>query len=147
MNLDTLESLLKDSVRGIGLCLDAKLINSALVLLYCGIDTASSLDVKFASSSVQQRYVKWCDTYMFKGKPLDCTSLELYAARCGVVHETSVESTLSAKGKARQVIYAWKKNRDILHFGQSHENFSTGYDSLRVGINSSGYRNTTICGT
>ena len=107
MNLDTLENLLKDSVRGIRLCFEAKLMNSALVLLYCGIDTASSLDLTFDNSSVQQRYTRWCVTYMLKRVPLDCTSLELYAARCGVIHETSVESTLSVKGKVRRLLYAW----------------------------------------
>ena len=107
MNLDILENLVNGSVRGTRLCLEAELFNSALVLLYCGIDTASSLDLALDKCSVQLRYTKWSDTYMFKGKPHDCTSLELYAARCGVVHETSVESTLSAEGKARRIIYAW----------------------------------------
>jgi len=135
LNLDTLERLLKDSVHGIGLCLDAKLINSALVLLYCGIDTASSLDLNFASSSVQLRYVNWCDTYMFKGKPLDYTSLELYAARCGMVHETSVESTLSKKGKARQVIYAWGDSkvdtlRELNKLGQMNDYVAVQFEDL-----------------
>jgi len=107
MNLVTLEKLLFDSVAGIKLCSEEKLINSALVLLYCGIDTASSLDLTYDKQSVHLRYTKWCDTYIFKRTPFDFTSIELYAARCGVIHETSVESTLSAQGKARRIIYAW----------------------------------------
>jgi hypothetical protein len=107
MNLNTLEKLLLDSVAGIKLCIEAKLINSALVLLYCGIDTASSLDLTYDKQSVHMRYTKWCETYMFKDTSFDFTALELYAARCGVIHETSVESTLSAQGKARRIIYAW----------------------------------------
>ncbi len=107
MNLETLEKLLLDSVAGIKLCSEAKLNNSSLVLLYCGIDMASSLDLTHDKMTVQLRYTKWCDTYMLKGRSYEFTSLELYAARCGVIHEMSSESALSAKGKTRQIFYAW----------------------------------------
>jgi hypothetical protein len=107
MNLDTLESLLKESLRAIRLCLENDLCNSATVLFYCGIDTAISLDLAFDDNSVQLRYTKWCDTYMLKNETYDFTSLELYSARCGMVHETSGRSNLTEQGKAREIIYAW----------------------------------------
>lgn len=107
MKLSGLEILLKESVSGIELCLKARLFNSALILFYCGIDTASSLDLEHDKSSVRLRYTKWCDTYLFKRKSYICTSLEIYAARCGAIHETSVESDLSKYGKTRRIIYAW----------------------------------------
>ena len=106
MDLNTLEKLLRDSVTGIKLCSEAGLVNSALVLLYSGIDTASSLDLAYDKQSVRLRYTQWCDAHMFKGTSFDFTSLELYATRCGVIHESSVESDLSREGKARRIIYA-----------------------------------------
>lgn len=107
MSEDTIESVLQDSVRGLALCYQAKLINSALILLYCGIDTASSLDKMFDGQSVRKRYTGWCDAFLLSQTSFDFTSLELYAARCGVIHENSAQSDLSIRGEARRIIYAW----------------------------------------
>lgn len=40
-------------------------------------------------------------------KPLDCTAIDLYAARCAVLHTLTSESDLSSQGIARRVAYSW----------------------------------------
>jgi hypothetical protein len=40
-------------------------------------------------------------------KPLACTSLDLYAARCGLLHTFTPDSKLRSEGKARYICYAW----------------------------------------
>lgn len=44
---------------------------------------------------------------MSKARPLPCTPLELYGARCGILHTFAADSDLSRDGKVRPVIYAW----------------------------------------
>jgi hypothetical protein len=91
---------------GIDACIEKKLSAPVLILIYSGIDTAGWL----ASSehyATKASFMKWVDAYLLKGKPLQCTSLELYAARCGLLHTFTPNSELSSLGKARRIYYAW----------------------------------------
>jgi hypothetical protein len=81
----------------------------SIILLYVGIDSVSALEVGKASRS---SFKKWVDGYMLsKASKLGCTSADLYAARCGVLHNLSAESDLSRKGKGRPIMYAWGKGK------------------------------------
>ena len=91
---------------GMDACIEKKLSAPALILIYSGIDTVGWL----ASSehyATKASFMKWVDGYLLKGKPLQCTSLELYAARCGLLHTFTPNSELSSLGKARRIYYAW----------------------------------------
>jgi hypothetical protein len=70
---------------GIDACLEKKLYLPALILIYSGIDIAGWLasPEPFAS---QKTFVDWVDAYLLKAKALPCTALELWGARCGLVH-------------------------------------------------------------
>ena len=87
-------------------CLAAKLILPALTLLYAGIDVVASLE-RVPDEGTRASFTWWVDSYLLKAKPLACTALELYAARCGILHTFTAKSDLSRSGKARQVLYAW----------------------------------------
>jgi hypothetical protein len=80
----------------------------ALTLLYSVVDVAAGL----SNREMQQRagrhaFIKWVDKYVVPDSTLGCTALDLYAARCGLVHGFSATSDLSAAGKARRIVYAW----------------------------------------
>ena len=91
---------------GIEACIEKKLNSSALILIYSGIDTVGWLDSaeEFATKT---SFKKWVDTYLLKAKPLACTSLDLYAARCGLLHTFTPDSKLRSKGRARYINYAF----------------------------------------
>lgn len=91
---------------GIEVCLEKKLTAPALILLYSGIDTAGWLDSPDRDAT-RDSFLKWVENYLLKAKPLACTSLELYAARCGLLHTMTSDSRLSFEGKARRNCYAW----------------------------------------
>ena len=61
---------------------------------------ASSLDRK-EGEGTKAAFLRWCDSYLLASKALPCNSLELYGARCGVLHAGSPDSDLSRLGKAR----------------------------------------------
>jgi hypothetical protein len=77
-----------------------------LALVYSGIDVVASLEAR-PDEKVQVRFVKWVENYLLKAGPLHCSAIELYAARCGIVHTFTSRSSFSKKGKARSIYYAW----------------------------------------
>jgi hypothetical protein len=87
-------------------CLAEHRLLPCLTLLYFGIDVVASLERR-PGEKPKAAFVRWVDENLLEVRPLPCTALELYAARCGVVHTFTAESDLSRKGLARQVIYAW----------------------------------------
>jgi len=90
----------------IDLCLENKLILPALMLIYSSIDIVGSLERK-EDEGTKASFTRWVDNYILKAKPLGCTALELYGARCGILHALAAESDLYKDGKVRMVIYAW----------------------------------------
>ncbi len=91
---------------GIDACMEKKAIIPALVLIYSAIDTTGWLDSTEAFTT-RNDFISWVDKYLLKAQPLRCTSLDLYAARCGLLHTFTPDSKLCSLGKARVIYYAW----------------------------------------
>ncbi|HUW20012.1 MAG TPA: hypothetical protein VMW16_11990 [Sedimentisphaerales bacterium] len=106
MSLTNFERHVDTLFKGIDSCEANKLVLPALMLIYSGIDIVASLERK-KGEGTQASFTRWVDMYLLKAVSLPCTSLELYAARCGILHGLTPESGLSRKGKAREVAYAW----------------------------------------
>jgi hypothetical protein len=75
-----------------------------LALLYTGIDVVASLDTD--GKATRQGFINWTDNYLLKAVPLHCTGMDLYAARCAVVHTFTPDSDLSRSRVARVILYA-----------------------------------------
>jgi hypothetical protein len=98
-----LESLF-DTIRD---CIDRERLIPGLMLLYSGIDVLSSLE-RPPGEAVRSSFVRWAERYVLRRNPLGgCTALELYAARCGLVHTLTANSAFSDDGNARKIYYAW----------------------------------------
>jgi len=91
---------------GIDACMEKKLITPALILIYSAIDTTGWLDSNEAFAT-RTSFMNWVDDYLLKASSLQCTSLDLYAARWGLLHTFTADSQLSFSGKARSICYAW----------------------------------------
>jgi hypothetical protein len=71
------------------------------------MDTLSYLDRINDNETVKKRFTRWLDTYMLlPNSKLKCSSIDLYAARCSMVHSSTAESDLSKTGKAKEIYYA-----------------------------------------
>lgn len=88
-------------------CIENKLTIPALVLIYSSIDSASWLATDNAGAKVGERFQRWVTDYMLNKGLLNCTAEELYAARCGLLHTMTPDSTLSRKRGVRTIGYAW----------------------------------------
>jgi len=86
-------------------CLNLKGITASLVLIHTGIDTVGWLD-SAQQYNARSTYMRWADEYLLKAKPLGCTSLDLYVARCGLLHTLTAESELRDKGRAKRFCYS-----------------------------------------
>jgi hypothetical protein len=105
----TIEALINDLAHlddAVGICLQKKHILPALVLLYAGIDIVASLECQL-SDGTKASFVRWVERYLLPAKPMGCTALELYSARCAILHTYTADSDLSKRGQARKVYYAW----------------------------------------
>lgn len=109
--LGQLRRVCSEIAEGIDLCLSHDVRTPALILLYSGIDICGWMAAADPRATVQDSFTTWVDEYMNPESTLGCSALELYGARCGLVHTFTPESTLYDKGKVRKVIYAWSPSR------------------------------------
>ncbi len=97
------------------LCIAARLNTPALILIYSAIDAASWLCAEDPDGEVQGYFVSWVEKYILQNGRFECSALDLWAARCGIVHTLSASSRLSRKGKAHEIIYVNRGgNRELL---------------------------------
>lgn len=79
----------------------------ALILTYSAFDTMGWMAAPDPRAKVRGRFTAWAERYALPAVPrLRCTALELYAARCGVLHTFTADSDLSERG-VRKLVYAW----------------------------------------
>ena len=89
------------------LCRERGLDIPMLVLIYTSLDTLAWAVYGENTKSVKGRFVSLCETYVLPSHIFQCTALELYAARCSILHSLGWESDLSRNGKARSVFYSF----------------------------------------
>jgi hypothetical protein len=94
---------LKDAIED---CVSKGRVLSCLTLLYSAIDILASLE-KHPHDGTKASFVRWVDTYMLPNRAFRFSSIDLYAARCGIIHAFSAESDLSRTGQANKIVYAW----------------------------------------
>ena len=109
MSQTSLKQAFNDLFSAIDLCMGKRLHIPTLILIYSSIDIASWLHSE--NQSVKVRFTEWVDKYLLTGSSMRCTALDLYGARCGILHTFSSESDLSNAGKARQIYYAWAPSK------------------------------------
>jgi len=78
-----------------------------LVVLYSAIDTMAWANLP-SGDVTRSAFKEWIDHYMLCKYPLPCTSEELYAARCGLVHSHTAESKMSREQNVREIYYYGK---------------------------------------
>jgi hypothetical protein len=100
--------LLFAQVKAIRLCINERLITPALMLIYCGMDAAASMSRPAKQEEVQREdFVAWAERYMHCKERLDVRGIDLYGARCGILHAYTAESRQSRNETAVRLFYAW----------------------------------------
>jgi hypothetical protein len=116
-------------LRGIEIALESKCLVSAITLIFSSIDSLAALNRPVNQQSTDRNaFISWVEKYIRPEKLLGCSALDIYAARCGVLHTYSSESDLSMSGRARQLIYEWQGGP------KADESIPTPQESLAVKV-------------
>jgi hypothetical protein len=101
-------------VQGIQVLFKEGLLGPALVLLYSTIDTMAWLSRPVNSQKTDRNdFIRWVDEYILPNDSIPCTALELYKARCGVVHSHTTE--FEGSTSLSQLFYVPKENWDEIN--------------------------------
>ena len=117
MSDGVLQRNVSNHLDAIDLCRTNHLRMPALILIYSSIDIFAALDRPNDKLDVtRQDFLNWCENYLETSGFVQCQAIDLYSARCSVIHTSTSESALSRRGEARKVVYAWgnRKSKDLL---------------------------------
>jgi hypothetical protein len=105
MELQTkLDALLKS----IELLLSNKQHGPALILIYSTTDILAWLGRNKAHIDVERSdFLTWVEKYLLPFLNVNIAALDLYSARCSILHSYSAESRLSRNQEAIEIFYAW----------------------------------------
>lgn len=72
-------------------------------------------------------FEEWVKKYLLPGSGIQCNSIDLYSARCGIIHSFTYESKKTREGKAKKIVYSWgtAKAEDFQELIDSIGDFST----------------------
>ena len=97
-------------LRAIEVCLDSECLVGAVSLIFVSMDALAALTrPKTATRATRQEFINWVEKYVEPSETLACSPLDLYAARCSVLHTYGTESDLSQQEKARPIVYEWRR--------------------------------------
>jgi hypothetical protein len=107
MNEEKFHHYLDSLQAGIDVCLEKGLRLPALILLYSAIETVGALANDNPSASPGEIFQTWVKNYLLPVRMIYPNEVDLYGARCGIIHTLTPYSNLSKTGKARMVCCAW----------------------------------------
>lgn len=105
-------------MKAIGILWDAELPEAVLTIIYSGMDVFGLLAAPPAVLDADRNTFKqWCEKYILPTlQTVDgtaITAVDLYSARCGVLHTSTPLSSLDREGKACQLFYEFKGKTGI----------------------------------
>jgi hypothetical protein len=111
-------------------CLDERQIMPCLTLLYAGMDVMASLEAA-PGEKVNVSFKRWLETYLLPLTNWKCSAVDLYGARCAVVHTFTPDSDLSKRGDAKVIYYA-HSGGDTAKLEQVSNDFNRNAECLEV---------------
>jgi hypothetical protein len=96
-----------DTIKAAKLMYENDLYGQLMVIIYSAIDSMGLLDAApTVTKATGGTFKAWVKKYMLSpGTVLDFNEVDLWGARCGVLHTFTTQSDLSDGGKAKQIQY------------------------------------------
>ncbi len=102
--------------RGIRVALESECYGAVVVLVYSGLDTMAYLDMPPDQDDVTRKdFVEWAEKYIRFPCEKQVSGLDLYGARCGVLHTHGAFSRLNREGKCRVIGYADRMVPEVVY--------------------------------
>jgi len=104
---DSLNSGVQEIKRGIDVTLENECFASCAILIYSAIDLMAYLGMPEKQLDVTGKdFQEWADRYIHFPCKEQLSGVDLWAARCGMMHNYGPRSRLVREGKARNIVYA-----------------------------------------
>ncbi|CAG1065988.1 hypothetical protein BAC1_01585 [uncultured bacterium] len=106
------DSILKDIID----CLKNDKLTVAMMLTYCAMDAMAFLALPKGQDFVEKKnFMAWIRRYMKAdaSQPYQYQPIDVYSARCGLIHNYGAESALSKCGKSKIFIYSYGRKNHI----------------------------------
>ena len=112
--LNIVQNDIKDPIK---IVLENKSYRSAVILILTGIDTMAYLSMPAGKKNQDcHDFIEWVDRHiLFEGKEKP-TGLELYIARCVILHSYSDYSSLLNMGNCRTIEFTDQSNPDAIDY-------------------------------
>ena len=99
---------------GVRVTVENKCFGSAIILVYSGIDAMAYLNMpEHQERVIGKNFIEWVDSYMIFPRGACISGIDLYGARCGMVHTYSSFSDLSERGDCKVIGYVDKNIPEI----------------------------------
>lgn len=115
---------LKNIGRDIKIALEQKAFGGALILTYAAIDAMAFLSMPDNQKDVRSKdYINWIEKYMQTDstQPYQYRGIDIYGARCGLIHRYGPHSSLSDKGECK--IFAYQNGKNHIYNPSKDPNF------------------------
>lgn len=109
-NLEPFERDLADTLLSIEKCIEARRHMPTSILIYSLIDSIAWACSNKAEKSTRRNFESWVERWMmprFASIAPRIQPVDLFAARCAVLHSMTPDSDLSRAGTAKRIAYAW----------------------------------------
>jgi len=107
--MDLYKEVIADCIiNNIHVCLKNNAPTGAVILAYCAIDAMAFLYMPEEKQKVEKSdFINWVENYLKTevAQPYQYNGVDLYGARCGIVHTYSAESDLSKKNISKKIGY------------------------------------------
>ena len=103
--MNALANYIGTTIQAVALLREHGLPSHALVQIYAAIDTAGLLADDSKDRASSKTFCAWVDQYLIKQDGINFTSIDLWSARCAVLHTFTTSSDLSRAGEARELVY------------------------------------------
>lgn len=98
---------INDLIMGAKLCFQNYFWLPGLCLAYIAIDTFAALErPEEKTRNTRVEFIVWVKEFLLPESTLGCSALDLYGARCGLLHRQSPRSELFEEEKVKQLWYA-----------------------------------------
>ncbi|MCQ4348527.1 hypothetical protein NGA35_14090 [Pseudomonas stutzeri] len=103
---DFIDRFALDTIEATRLLYEKKLFGHLMILIYSAIDAMGLLDAPPKQTSANGKsFQAWVKKYLLNNPEIQFNEIDLWAARCSVLHTFTSKSDLSNAGKARQIQY------------------------------------------
>jgi hypothetical protein len=125
--IDMVHDYFLATTKAVGTLFKAELYGHVLIVIYSTIDTCGLLDAPADQTTASSPSFKaWVTKYLLPHQAEGLGEIDLWAARCAVLHTFTSESNLSTAGLARQLQYysgdkSDPKIQHLIAFTRSYE--------------------------